>query len=238
MKEKNSKSCKLSILLFMAVFSLCLGLSSVFENGLLKADAANISDNGDKYIFTDDVDSAKSKPVINVSKTTIDADSAKGKIVNVDIDISGKNIDKKFCTTGFHIFWDDRLTLVPVDSKTPAYAGNAINGMSYEMVIINEKNGLMFATCDSADNGISGNLLTLQFKLPDNAKSGDVYPIDIAYQSKPLMSDLFTNNKDDSDGRLMQAWFFTKGINSADNPSDDSLLKRKSRDLAIFTKSY
>ncbi len=166
---------------------------------------------------------AITKPKLEVTKKVFtSAEEAAGQVVKIELIISGA--EKKYCTTGFHVYWDDRLTVVPdEDLEINAVSGNAITllGRAFEN---NGANGLMLATYGSADSGLKGTMWTIQLKVPADAKAGDVYPIDIAYQWDPSKGDLFTNNKDDEQGKLMQAYFFTKGINSSQNPSTDPYL--------------
>ena len=49
---------------------------------------------------------------------------------------------------------------------------------------------------------------TLKFKLPDDAKMEDEYPVNIYYKC----GDTFTNAENDNEGQLMQAYVFIKGI--------------------------
>ena len=88
----------------------------------------------------------------------------------------------------------------------------------------NGANGVFVASGAVGDYGYDGAMCTIDLKIPACAKNGDVYPIDIAYQWDPSKGDLFTNNKDDEQGKLMQAYFFTEGINSSQNPSTDPYL--------------
>ncbi len=232
MKEKNKKSAVLMKRMLSALCSVCIGASSVLGSASALYANAEIADYGDEYVFSGDVSQAKSKPVLTVSKKTVSAETAPGQEVEISIDLSGENIDNMFCTTGLHIFWDSRLTLVPANEDDLVTFGKAVKKMQCEAVKIKDASGIVIATSHSENAGVSGNILTLKLRLPQDAKPLDVYPIDIAYQTRPLMSDLFTNNKDDENGHLMQAWFFTKGINSKQNPSDDELLIASNADFA------
>ncbi|MBP7186732.1 MAG: NPXTG-anchored protein [Ruminococcus sp.] len=205
----------------VAVSALALTASSVSA-------FAAITDKGVEYgLDPKDGSAAAVKPHAVVTKEVLKADEAANKIVKVTIDIEGAegtDVKKGYCTTGFHVYWDDRLTVVPdEDLEINAVSGNAITSLG-KAVENNGANGLMLATDGSADLGLKGTMWTIQLKVPADAKAGDVYPIDIAYQWDPSKGDLFTDNKDSAQGKLMQAYFFTKGINSATNPSDDPYL--------------
>ena len=88
-----------------------------------------------------------------------------------------------------------------------------------------------FITDGGKDYGKSGVMWKIKFKLPDDAKDGDIYPIDVCYTK----GSLFTNTKNDQQGKLMQAYFFTQGIYSKENPSTDPYLIKAG---ATFADGY
>ena len=59
-----------------------------------------------------DGSAATNKPVITATKKVFDtAEEAAGATVQVTIDVSGV-ADGSYCTTVFHVYWDDRLEVV------------------------------------------------------------------------------------------------------------------------------
>ena len=61
------------------------------------AASAQITDKGDTYKTEADVSTAKSKPVLTVTKKVFDtAADAKGKTVTVEFKLGGENVDKKY----------------------------------------------------------------------------------------------------------------------------------------------
>ncbi|HOC33904.1 MAG TPA: hypothetical protein PKI82_07500, partial [Ruminococcus flavefaciens] len=139
--------------------------------------------------------------------------------VSIIIDNPGSGI----CTTGIHIYWDDRLIPLKYDSGKYAQTGEAAS--KFQFISENISNyGCFAATIASQDQQANGTFLTLRFNLPPDAKEGDIFPIDIAYVETEMRHDLFTNNEDDTVGRLMQSWLFTRGIHSSVNPSADEKL--------------
>ena len=217
----------------VAASALALTVSSVSA-------FAAISDKSSEYNKDPkDGSTAASKPVVEVTKKVFDdAASAQGQTVTVTIKLGGENVDAKYCTTGFHIQWDDRLTVVP--SRTGNYAkaaagdDSAIGELGSEQQQ-NGTNGVFVCTMGKADAGFTGDMWSIDLQVPADAKAGDVFPIDVYYDAagEGGRADLFTNNADDNEGKLMQAYFFTKGINNASNPNTDPLLAN-----ATFAEGY
>ena len=217
----------------VAASALALTVSSVSA-------FAAISDKSSEYNKDPkDGSTAASKPVVEVTKKVFDdATSAQGQTVTVTVKLGGENVDAKYCTTGFHIQWDDRLTVVP--SRTGNYAkaaagdDSAIGELGSEQQQ-NGTNGVFVCTMGKADAGFTGDMWSIDLQVPADAKAGDVFPIDVYYDAagEGGRADLFTNNADDNEGKLMQAYFFTKGINNASNPNTDPLLAN-----ATFAEGY
>ena len=165
--------------------------------------------------------SSQIRPSITASKLDIPSDTAPGSVAEVKISISGA--DEKYCTAGLHIYWDDRLTPVPSRSGSFAVGGAASGALQLIADNIGDY-GVFVTTTGIDDYGFDGVLCTIKLMIPYDAQPGDTYPIDIAYRSNDLKSDLFMNNANDEIGRLMQAWTFTNGIHSSINPSYDDVL--------------
>lgn len=165
--------------------------------------------------------SSQIRPSITASKLDIPSDTAPGSVAEVKISISGA--DEKYCTAGLHIYWDDRLTPVPSRSGSFAVGGAASGALQLIADNIGDY-GVFVTTTGIDDYGFDGVLCTIKLMIPYDAQPGDTYPIDIAYRSNDLKSDLFMNNANDETGRLMQAWTFTNGIHSSINPSYDDVL--------------
>ncbi|MBP7186849.1 MAG: cellulose-binding protein CttA-related protein [Ruminococcus sp.] len=173
---------------------------------------------------TFDPEGSEVKPHLNVTKMYIDDPSdAAGKIVTVKFDLSGANL--KYASSAFHVYWDDRLELITERNNIFAEKGRAISDLS-ALQKPAAKNGVFLCTFNSDnDYGKDGTMWEINFKLPNNVKGNDVFPIDVVYENNAQGGDLFANSDPDSaSSRLMQAYFFTKGINSKENPSDDPIL--------------
>ena len=147
------------------------------------------------------------KPTISVDCVEISIDEAKqNPVQNVGVTIEGA--DKKYCSTGFHILFDDRLTVKAARSGNYVKMGEAVSNLSAFLSHLQAKNALFVCASGSGDYGLNGTYCKIPFIIPADCKEGDVYPINIAY----LGNDLFTNSNNDVSGKLMQAWVFTHGI--------------------------
>ncbi len=186
----------------------------------------------------EEIDASALKPEISVTKEIISLDDAKAAMTRT-MEISVSGVDKKYASTGLHIYYDERLTVVPTPVGTPAELGPASKyltlGEPKEDPTAAEQGLKGFFTCSacSSDNGLDGVIWTFQVTLPADVKEGDVFPIDIFYKSVPGAKDLFTNADDDDEGKLMQAYFFTRSINNGITKSFSATEEETSKCAAI-----
>ncbi|WP_294412833.1 leucine-rich repeat protein, partial [uncultured Ruminococcus sp.] len=172
-------------------------------------------------------------PRLTVSKIGfLSASEAAGKTVTIELKIDGA--DQKYCATAFHIDWDERLSLVQPSTKTFATLGEAGENLIVEQQK-NGENGIFLATAAVSNIGKDGVLWKIDLKLPDNAKEGDIYPIDVYNAGKKGAQDIFNNADKNLNGNIMQDYFFTEGIYSKENPSDDAYLVKAK---ATFADGY
>lgn len=189
------------------------------------ASASSMSAFATGYAGEGNADAAVTKPTITLDKIVLTEDEAPGKQVDVNLSVSGAQL--AYASTGFHVYWDSRLTL-NVDAtfgEAMVTKGDAIQRLSpsnpKEDSSASQQNmaGYFVATGGEKDLGIDGVMWTFSFTLPADAAAGDVYPLDIIYKSTPNAKDLFMNKAEDEDGNNMQAYAFTRGIYSSDNPT-------------------
>ncbi|MBQ6169476.1 MAG: hypothetical protein IJK30_05925, partial [Ruminococcus sp.] len=156
-----------------------------------------------------DVNSSTVKPTLSLSRITLKAEEAPNSIQTINLTVAGA--EDKYCATGLHIQYDSRLKLIPDEDNqlaTKGRAGRLLGGIAQA-----DTENSFFVTTDGDDNkGKNDVLWTFQLQVPADAKAGDKYPIEIAYQSRANNEDLFTNLKKDTEGQLMQAWTFMNGI--------------------------
>jgi len=185
-----------------------LGVSAVTLSSTAMIALAGGAVGSDKYDTSKyDPTKATIKPTVTVSTEKIDASKAGS---NVTITVSVKDAEGKYGPTGLHIQWDKRLTLVKRDGDY-AEKMDAGKKLSYDEEADGE-NGVFVTTMASDDVGRDGVLWALDFTVPADAKSGDFFPVEIAYKTSDNAKDLFTNCNQDEAGQLMQAWVFTNGI--------------------------
>ncbi|MBQ6252978.1 MAG: hypothetical protein IJK57_15040, partial [Ruminococcus sp.] len=154
-----------------------------------------------------DVASSTVKPTLTLDQKTIDIAEI-GTPVTINLTVAGA--EGKYAPTGLHIQYDSRLTLVKRDGEF-AEKGAAGKQLGYTEEY-DTANSFFVTTMADDNKGRDGVLWIMDFQVPSDAKVGDKYPIEIAYQSRKNNEDLFTNVKKDNEGLLMQAWTFMNGI--------------------------
>ena len=179
---------------------------------------------------------AESKPHLIVeNKIFDDPDDARGQVVRVTLRLEGKNLDNKYSFTGFFVQWDDRLETVPIKKGRYVDVGTALVELDC-IPTNNGKNCIHLSSAGTEDYGIAGDMWYIDFRLPDNVRDGDVFPIDVYYDiEQKNMECRFTNARFDDKGKLMQAYFFTQGIYSNQNLSTDPYLVKA---YATFADGY
>ena len=200
MKEKKKW---MSVGWFLGVFLMSL-LAIAFLPGTAHADALK----GPEYSGGGDADAATVRPSISLSQEKITLSEAMN---NVTIYLTISGADYKYCSTGFYIKYDSNLTLIPNVDDQPAEleeAGSRISGNASKI----GDNGLFLGTTGTQNKGMDGNLWSIIFKVPENCKAGDKYPIELYYISSGANEVVFSNNTFDEDDLNMQAYAFTEGI--------------------------
>ena len=165
---------------------------------------------GDPYIL-EDIDPFDSpvKPTLSLSRLELTLEEAEAEPVRT-IDMTIKGANNKYAPTALHINYDERLTLV-MDGDFCADRGKAIAKLD-DVQFVSGPHSFCLVTAGSTDSGKDGVMWSFSFRLPDDVKAGDVFPVCIEYQHKELTNDLFTNINNDRTGQLMEAWIFTNGI--------------------------
>jgi hypothetical protein len=169
-------------------------------------DNNEVSYNGQAYVTELSASESSVKPVITIEKKTVYmCDINAPQTVNVAI--SGSN--RKYDSVGLHFLYDTRLEVVYNEfGECVTYNGN----LSYECTDLGD--GELFV----ANMGVKGKdgdaVWQIDFRLPENAKPGDLFPIGIEYRTSSITEDCFTNLYGNEEGKLMQAWLFTQGINN------------------------
>jgi hypothetical protein len=175
------------------------------------------------------IQSSAVQPKITVTKEVLTLEEAKANPTRT-ISISVEGANAKYCSTGMHFYYDNRLEAVKDPfGRVNVGKGPAINYLSaveYKEdptavdynTTDNKFGGVFFSTAGNADMGLDGVMFTLEFTIPDDAKEGDVYPFNILYRENEYGTDLFAAKaKTEESSKLMQAYAFTLGINSPQN---------------------
>ena len=190
----------------------------------LCAVSMNVSATG--YTDKGNADAAVNKPKLTMDKVVVTkSDIDNNKEVTVNLSVSGANM--AYASTGIHVYWDPRLKIaenpkinIPMVNKGDALRYLACGLPTKDPTAAQQgMDGCFMATAGSGNYGLDGVMWSFTFILPDDAKTGDVYPIDIVYKSNAAAHDLFINSESNTAGYNMQAYAFTKGIYSSDNPT-------------------
>lgn len=150
-------------------------------------------------------------------KFTLSASEAKSLISGnktVPVKFHVKGAAKKASVLAFHVIYDTRLTPVNQGSSknSKMKAGYAIEG-KFSSLETQIDNGCISWVSSAADDILyDGVIFSMEFRLPDNAKAGDLYPIGIRYDYDGITSDLFYNSRQDYEGKQMMTYVFNKGI--------------------------
>ena len=198
-------------------------VTSALSGSTLSASAA--PDGG----FTEaEIAKSEVKPVLTLSDIELSYDKIpEDRIVNVTLSVS--DAFKKYATVEIWTVFDDRLTVVADDKGVPAAkAGDAVRLLttcfrspSYydsKAKALVKLNGVRMITAGTSDYGLDGTLFTVPVKLPSDVQPGDSFNLGYYYADKTVTNNdftnsMFTNARNDSDGKLMQAWLFTNGLN-------------------------
>ena len=135
------------------------------------------------------------KPKITTTKLVVDKDQA-GQDVKVTLDVSGA--DGKYCNTGIRIYYSDRLTLkTKANGKADVADGPAIADLGTKTNKVDDSctregfDSWFMSTGGEGDYGVDGTMWTLTFTIPADAEEGEVFPLDIVYQSAGTTKDAF-----------------------------------------------
>ncbi|MBR4627700.1 MAG: NPXTG-anchored protein [Ruminococcus sp.] len=210
MKKNTLKS----VFAALAVSAIAVSATSVAASASDYADQIKtgkgnkeVAYDGSAYTTTLDTTNATQAQIIIEKKELEYSASLAGSQQDVKIAVSGAN--KKYASVQLHFLYDTRLTAVQDEDEAWVTYDGKLGSENRKL-----GDGELFIAHDgSSDKGTDGDAVwTLHFTLPSDVKAGDLYPIGIEYRSSAVTEDCFTNADDDNDGKLMQAYVFTKGI--------------------------
>ncbi|MBQ3916213.1 MAG: hypothetical protein II690_06445 [Ruminococcus sp.] len=188
-------------------------------------------------------DDPQLKPELSLPRVVLSEDDVKeNRNVKVSLELSGA--DKSYSSFEFWTQFDDRLA-IPVDSKglpkikfgsgvenmqTAVAANSYYDHKKKKLVTVN---GVRTIGAAYSDIGSSGTVFTVTLTLPEDAKAGDVFPLNIIPMNREtanndFVSSIFMNSARDEAGQQMQNWLFSKGLNGGyikitSDGTDDSM---------------
>jgi len=201
----------------VGIITLC---STVPDAG----DCADTS-SADGGFTAEQIEASPLKPESDVTKLVLAA-SAAGTKQKIDISVSGA--DGKWAYSSFHFYYDSRLQ-PDLDPFGEIYVekGSASEHLSSKSQADptaaelsggkTEWDGIMFMTFPDRSPGRDGVVFSVYFTIPPDAKPGDVYPLDLVYRGGKSARDHFMLSGQTEEDRLMEAYFFTRGIYGPDN---------------------
>ena len=150
--------------------------------------------------------------MVYMDKIGLEPKYARGKVQRVYISVANEDVPVNMMK--FHIFYDTRLT-VKKNSKGEAVApgkGISENPFTSGSAMIKEGE-LAFYAYSNQDISVDKRcIFTIDFIVPENAKSGNLYPIGLAYVDDGIAADCFINLKKDDAGRKQMAYLFQNGM--------------------------
>lgn len=162
---------------------------------------------GEIYQFTDkEILASPVKPIITLESQVLTLDEVMWNNREVEVTINVEGADLQYSATGLRLNYDSRLSVKEDDNGYPEVtSGNAIGYLGAMFGIYNDS--IFLATVGEADYGRDGRMWNITFVLPEDAEEGDVYTLDIAWESVDgVTADMFSNFKNDRDGQLMSAY--------------------------------
>lgn len=166
------------------------------------------SDWGDAEI---DLSEFKGGLILFFDKVGIPADYARGTVYRMYCSVF--DVKEPVEMIRLHIFYDTRLKVQENSNGSVITPGRMFKGFLTGSSVIQEGELEFFAY--SPDSQIEdGTLFTIDFLIPEDAQTGNLYPVGIEYVVDDDGNDLFINRAKDDAGKLQMAFLFNKGISS------------------------
>lgn len=190
------------ILISCSLLTACEDKKKSSEIDSTISESSMSSSQSETDITSETTNKKKKGPVLSISKTEAKAGET------VDVTVSLKGADRKWSMCGIHLTYDKRLECVAMenDPTVPEYeSGEAIRDMMAFVALIGnddmpeeltdggKKGCLFFTTMGNGDSGRDGKIVTFKFKVPEDAKPGDVY--ELSFYNRE--GDMFLNSSED-----------------------------------------
>ncbi|MBR5165455.1 MAG: hypothetical protein IKW87_07860 [Ruminococcus sp.] len=142
-------------------------------------------------------------------KIGLEPEYAKGKVQRVYFSVVG--VEEPVNMMRFHFFYDTRLKVRENPKGEVVTAGTSVEGFTTGSVMV-EEGQLEFYAYSEERSVRKGSIFTVDFVVPEDADSGEVYPFGIVYVVDDVGKDLFIDRSQSGAGRLQMAYVFQKGI--------------------------
>ncbi|MBR3420740.1 MAG: hypothetical protein IKG98_01545 [Ruminococcus sp.] len=144
-------------------------------------------------------------------KIGLEPEYAKGKVQRVYFSVVG--VEEPVNMMRFHFFYDTRLKVRENPKGEVVTAGTSVEGFTTGSVMV-EEGQLEFYAYSEERSVQKGSIFTVDFVVPEDADSGEVYPFGIVYVVDDVGKDLFIDRAQSGAGRLQMTYVFTKGLHS------------------------
>lgn len=189
--KKRLTALASAVLLALGAFCGCAKEESKVEEERSETEKAF----SEKY---GDVEDAEEGPILSLSNTTAPAGG------RAEVTVSVKNADGKWNVCGFHVSYPEELDCVNYDEDSneaecelgdAAEYANFSSAMEWQGERPEEmkqrKLGAFFFTAGfTQEGGGDGEVVTFYLDIPENAKSGTVYPLEFYFFDSDIFTDL------------------------------------------------
>ncbi len=143
-------------------------------------------------------------------KIGLEPEYAHGKVQRVYFSLLG--VETPVSTMKFHIFYDTRLKVVENYKGELITPGKAVEGFTTGSAMVEEGQLAFYAYSDTAVPIEKASLFTIDFRVPEDAEPGELYPIGMSYVDDGVVCDTFMGNNRDFAEKAQMTFVFTKGI--------------------------
>ena len=224
MRKKSERSLSFLTALIMAL-TLALFLpdtavrakAAPYENYFNKQDDKEVKYDSSYWIQPPSWNTPKIDPrdfdgwvMLFADKIGLEPEYAHGKVQRVYFSLLG--VETPVSMMKFHIFYDTRLKVVENSKGELINPGKAVEGFTTGSAMVEEGQLAFYAYSDTAVPIEKASLFTIDFRVPEDAEPGELYPIGMSYVDDGVVCDTFMGNNHDFAEKAQMTFVFTKGI--------------------------
>lgn len=224
MRKKSERSLSFLTALMMAL-TLALFLpdtavrakAAPYENYFNKQDDKEVKYDSSYWIQPPSWNTPKIDPrdfdgwvMLFADKIGLEPEYAHGKVQRVYFSLLG--VETPVSMMKFHIFYDTRLKVVENSKGELINPGKAVEGFTTGSAMVEEGQLAFYAYSDTAVPIEKASLFTIDFRVPEDAEPGELYPIGMSYVDDGVVCDTFMGNNHDFAEKAQMTFVFTKGI--------------------------